>query len=161
MLTATRLIKAFAAAFYGTRRFLYRFDKNPPPVPTLSHMNPVHNCPPYFPKIHSNIILSSTSRSSECYLTFRISDQNFVHISHPTMRAAWPVHLIPLDWINWIQLAGSCDHSNENFDCIIRGYLPDHIRKVLFHGDRQLATPTYEAGTEFYKISYKRLIALK
>jgi hypothetical protein len=36
---------------------------------------------PYFPKIHSNIILSPMLRSSENCLPFRFSDQNFVCIS--------------------------------------------------------------------------------
>jgi hypothetical protein len=40
-------------------------------VPILSQMNLVHNFPPYFPKIHFNIILSSIPRSSEWSLPFR------------------------------------------------------------------------------------------
>jgi hypothetical protein len=35
-----------------------------PLVPVLSQMHPVHNFPPNFPKIHSNIIFSSMPRSS-------------------------------------------------------------------------------------------------
>jgi hypothetical protein len=42
----------------------YRVHKSPPLIPALNHMNPTHTLPPYFPKIHSNIILSSTPRSS-------------------------------------------------------------------------------------------------
>jgi len=53
----------------------YRVHKIPPLVPILNHTNPVNNLLPYFPKIHSNIDLLSTSGSS---------DQNFVLIfSHP------------------------------------------------------------------------------
>jgi hypothetical protein len=43
-------------------------------------MNPVHNLPPYFSKIYSNIFLSSTLKSSNLSLPFK----NFVSISHVT-----------------------------------------------------------------------------
>jgi hypothetical protein len=41
-------------------------------------MNPALTFPPYFPKIHSNIIFPYTPASSEWSLPFRASDQNFV-----------------------------------------------------------------------------------
>jgi hypothetical protein len=44
----------------------YRVHNTPPPVPILSHMNQVHKFPPCFSKIHSNVILPSMPRSSEC-----------------------------------------------------------------------------------------------
>jgi len=48
------------------------------PEPYASSSHP----PTLIPKIHSNVILPLTPKSSEWSLPFRISDQNIVHISH-------------------------------------------------------------------------------
>jgi len=42
----------------------------------------IHNFPPYFPKILSNIIIRSTPSSYEWSLPFRITDQKFILISY-------------------------------------------------------------------------------
>jgi len=39
-------------------------SQEPTTCPILSQMNPIHNLPPYLPKIHSNIIFPSTPRPS-------------------------------------------------------------------------------------------------
>jgi len=65
-------------------KVLYRGHNSPLLVSILRQMNPVHTFPPYFPKVHSNIMFPCTSRSSERSLSFRFSDQNFVmHFSSP------------------------------------------------------------------------------
>jgi hypothetical protein len=43
----------------------YRVEKSPPPVPILSHINPIHTIPPYLSKIHFNIVHPPTSWSSQ------------------------------------------------------------------------------------------------
>jgi len=57
-------------------------QNSPPPLSILSQINPVHTFPPYFIKTNSNLIFLYMSRSSKWSLSFRFSDQNFVHTSH-------------------------------------------------------------------------------
>jgi hypothetical protein len=60
----------------------YRVHNSPSLVPILSHMNPAHTFTPYFPKIHSNIILPSTFRSSEWSLPFNSNQPKYcMHFS--------------------------------------------------------------------------------
>jgi len=79
----------------------YRVHKNPPLVPILSHINPVHMFPPYFSTIHSNVIFPSTPRSSTWSLPFRFVDENFVCVSHLFL-ATCPAHFILLELITLI-----------------------------------------------------------
>jgi len=65
-------------------------------------MHLVHIFPPYFPNIHSNIILPSVPRSSEWSHPSNFSDQNFECISHLSHVYYMSCHLILLDLITLI-----------------------------------------------------------
>jgi hypothetical protein len=73
-------------------------------VPIQSQTNPLHNLPPYFPKIHSNIIHPYTCRYSDWSLPFKCNDQSFVFTCHLPKRAICPAHLTLLDLITLIIL---------------------------------------------------------
>jgi hypothetical protein len=60
--------------------------------PVLSQLNPFHHITSYFYEMHFNIILSSTSRSSNWFLLFRFSDQKFFFLNFPFSHASYMPH---------------------------------------------------------------------
>jgi hypothetical protein len=60
-------------------RVHHRVHKSPPPIPFLSHLNPLHS-QVTVPKIHSASILPSTPRSSEWSLSFGLFYQNSLRL---------------------------------------------------------------------------------
>jgi hypothetical protein len=88
MLTRSGLThpEVFAVVFLGSFCLLecsflienvhFRVQKSPSPVPISTQLNPIHDLPPRFPKIHLNIILPSLPKSSEWCFPFMLSSQN-------------------------------------------------------------------------------------
>jgi len=73
-----------------------------PLVPILSQMNSVHNFLIYFPKIHSNIILPSTTWSSTWSLQLRFYHESFGAFLISLMRSAYSAHFFLLDVVTLI-----------------------------------------------------------
>jgi len=76
----------------------YRVHNIPPLIPILNQKNPVHTLTSHFLNIHSNIILSSTPRSSECLLPSCLPTETSSIYHLPTC-ATRPAHHILLDLI--------------------------------------------------------------
>jgi hypothetical protein len=71
-----------SASLLWNAKIQYCVQNSPLLVPILSRMYPVHTHVSYFLEIHFNIILTSTPRSSERTVPFRLSSQNFLRIPH-------------------------------------------------------------------------------
>ena len=79
-LTGSQLVKRFTA-FYGTPKVNYCFHTCSPPVPILSHLDPIHAPTSYFLKIDLNVILTSTPGSYKWSLSLRFPRHNTLYAS--------------------------------------------------------------------------------
>ena len=82
-------------AFYENRNVHFRVWKSPPAVHVLTH---------YISKVHFNIILSSTPKSSKLSLRFRFSASILCPFLIPSMLAACPAIVIPIYLITLIMM---------------------------------------------------------
>jgi len=94
-LIVIQLVKKYPA-FLWNLKVHYRAHKSPPLDPILSQVNPVLPTDPYLPKVHLNVIIPPTPRSSQWSLTFGPPNQN---TSPPPTRATCSAHFILLDLI--------------------------------------------------------------
>jgi hypothetical protein len=102
----------------------YCFYKFRPPIPILSHLEPVHALSSHFLKVHFNIILPYTPGSCLWFLSFRFPQQNPVYASplihtcyvpHPSHSSqfnhlnhiGWAVKIIKFMWFFHSPVASS------------------------------------------------------
>jgi hypothetical protein len=97
-LIVTQLVKKYPP-FLRNPKVHHRVHKSPPLDPILRQPNPVRPIDPYLPKVHLNVTLPPTPRSSQWSLAFGPPNQNHVSTSSLPMRATCPAHLILLDLI--------------------------------------------------------------
>jgi hypothetical protein len=83
----------------GVDNYIYA-QKSLPLFPIRSQLNPV-NFPPCFSEILRNIILPSTSRSSNWFVRFRFTVRNFVRISHLSNACNMSHQSYNLFWSLW------------------------------------------------------------
>jgi hypothetical protein len=97
-LIVTQLVKNILFSLWNPKVRCH-VHKSPPPDRILSQPNPGRPIDPCLPKVHLNVILPPTPRSSQWSLTFGLPNQNPVTPLLSPMRATCPAHLILFDLI--------------------------------------------------------------
>jgi hypothetical protein len=81
-LIVTQIVKKYPV-FLWNPNVHYRVHTSPPLDPILSQLNPVRPIDPYLPKVHLNVILPPTPKSSQWSPDFGTPNQNPVNTSTP------------------------------------------------------------------------------
>jgi hypothetical protein len=91
----------------------YCVDKSQPIIPNLSQINSVH-APSYFLKIHFNIILSCTTRSSNCYRSLTFPHRSPVCTTVLPIRATCPALSFFIWSPGYLMWSANCEASHCN-----------------------------------------------
>jgi hypothetical protein len=97
-LNVTQLVKKILLSLWNPKVH-YRVHKSPPPDPILSQPNPIRPDDPYLSKVHLNVILPSTLRSSQWSLPFWPPKQNPTNTS-PLPHASYMSRPSHPPWFN-------------------------------------------------------------
>ena len=156
----------------------YCFHKRPPPVLILRQRNPVHASSSHFLKIHFNIILLSTPRSSKCSLSSGLLTKNMYAPVLSHIRVIWPAHLLVLCMITRIfgevytpQSSSLCSllhyfapssllGPNIFLDILFSNTLslcPPSMWQTKFHNHTHTHTHTQKGGRQNYSFVYLSL----
>ena len=111
----------------------YHIRKSPAPVPVLSLISAAHDCPPYFSKVHFNIILQSALGSSKWCLSIRSPHQNPLYTSPVSQTCHVPLHRIILDIITQIIYSEEYTHKVPHHSPVTSSFLgPNILLSPLF-----------------------------
>jgi hypothetical protein len=95
--------------------FVTDFARDRQGARTLRYLNSFRSISPYFIKIHFNIILIFTSRSSKSSPPFWLSNYNFVCIYFPLIHSVCPAYLIHFELLTLKYFVKSTNYEGPHY----------------------------------------------